>query len=635
MSKSIINGNTIFKEKHFVYQLKYMMCISAIIFFVTHGYCFLNALYSHDSLMIFQNDAGWQISLGRFLQPAYCRVRGMIAAPLWIGLLTYIYLSFSICIIKKLLSSVVKEQNILLIGMLTTSITLTLSNATYIPWSDIYMLALLLSVLGAYIAIKHSSYFIFSMIFLSLSMGLYQAYIQVAVILLMLDVFFDVLQNKDVRNILKKKAFYLCVVIASFVLYYCLFKLFLYAYQIPATVGYNGLTKVGHYKDIWNIFSCFTGSYAYLWRFFTNPISVHKRLSVIANFTLLVIGIVSICVILSKNKLSKFNIIFTIVLVCLFPFGVNFIYFITQGMEHGLMIYSFSVAPLVILPLINYVKDLNCSNLFKVLRIVVLASFVAIIFNGIIFANQVYVKKDLEARSTISIVTRIIDRIEQTEGYVAGETPVKFIGKIGENPQLVSKRAGFCYDGPGNSAIEATTYAIYSYINGYLSYPINQFWGDAPPFIANELDAFPSKNCTILVDGVLYLKLSGKKEVVNYNVGVPALPDYPIIDAELSFCIDSEVVSDFASYIRGWAYHDNDICRVLVGSDNEFWETFVEARPDVQKVHCLDNDKQGFVATILTKLDGYSLYLINEEKKEIYTVKVVEKENDSGNSNSQ
>lgn len=463
-------------------NFKQLLLFTAVIFFITHGYCFLNALYSHDSLMIFQNDGLWQISLGRFLQPFYCRLRGMITAPLWVGTCTFVYLSISIYLIKNLLTDFSKTQVFIVSGVLTTSVTLTLSNATYIPWSDIYMLALLLSTLGAYIAIKQCKYFVVSVICMVLSLGLYQAYIQVAVVLLMFDVFYDVLKNKETKLVIKKAVCYLCVIFAVFALYFCLYKLFLHIYHIPAATGYNGLSNVGHFKSSKNVISYFLGVYFYVWKFFVNPISVHKRLTVFANILLLVAGLSSIIASIVENKLSKINLLFAIVLICLFPFGFNFIYFIAQGMAHELMIYSFSVVPLFILPLVNCLSDEKyMTKLIKAMKVMVFVSFAVIIFNNIIFANQVYVKKDLEAKSTLSIVTRIIDRIEQTEGYVAGETQVKIIGKIEENSAIIEKRAGFKYRGAGNKCWATATYNIEEYIKKYLAYPMRFSYEQVPP----------------------------------------------------------------------------------------------------------------------------------------------------------
>lgn len=196
--------------------------------------------------------------------------------------------------------------------------------------------------------------------------------------------------------------------------------------------------------------------------------------------------------------------------MALFPFGCNFVYFISQGMEHDLMTFSFAVAPLLVFPLLSMDEEVGGGLLTK-RKNVVYACFALTVFSNVIFANQIYVKKDLEAKSTLSVVTRIIDRIERTEGYVAGETEVCIIGGLEENPLVISKRAGFDYSGTGNQARVAATYNIEHYISYYLAYPYKKYRGECPPAIAGSLEVFPEKNCATIQNGVLYIKIGGSE----------------------------------------------------------------------------------------------------------------------------
>lgn len=225
--------------------------------------------------------------------------------------------------------------------------------------------------------------------------------------------------------------------------------------------------------------------------------------AVLANFVILSSAVFLFIKLAIQNKLSKINKVFLTVLVLLFPFGFNFVYFISQGMEHELMTFSFSVVPLFALWLLN-----SATLKKKFIKIVVYLSFTVIIVNGIIFANQCYVKKHLERQSTLSIVTRLIDRIEQTEEYVPGETQVSFVGKIEDNPVLIQRRAGFNYNGVGNTVWATATYNIEQYVQEFLAYPYKRYWGEIPKNIHDELEIFPSKNCMIVQDGVLYIKIS-------------------------------------------------------------------------------------------------------------------------------
>ena len=491
-------------------DLKKWLGFSAIVFLVAHGYCFFNALYNHDSLLIFQNNDNIMVSLGRFLRPIYSSLfRGRIAAPWLIGCLSFAFLMASAYLLLNLLNIRNLKDMCAATAMLMTATSLTLLNATYIYDSDAYMLALLLSVVGACIAIKHGRYFVISVVCMVLSMGLYQSYIQVAVLLLMFDIFADVLRNKGVKDIVRKSAVYLCSIIAAFVVYWCMVKLFQCIYQVRMTGNiYNDMSKVGQYKGALHLLSCFVGTYKYVLRSLINPITVHKTYVLVARIMLILTGMWAIVRILINSRPSKANILFSVILICLFPFGFNFVYFITQGAVHELMTFSFAVVPLLVFPLLS-ANETDGGKLLKTTKVTVYVSFTVIAFCNIIFANQAYVKKDLEAKSTLSVVTRIIDRIEQTEGYVAGETEVCIIGSLRENPLVVARRAGFNYDGNGNRAWVVAIYNIEHYISYYLAYPYKVYFGECPSDIADSLDMFPAKNCTAIRDGVLYIKIGG------------------------------------------------------------------------------------------------------------------------------
>lgn len=475
---------------------------SCIIFFVTHAYCFLNVLYSHDSLMVFQDDAGWQISLGRFVQPFYVFIRGKIVSPLWIGTLSFLFLVTSIYLIVKMLKIKNMVQICLSAGILITSSTYVLSNATYLPWSDIYTLDLLCAVVAAYVAIYYKRFYALSVICMVTSLGLYQSYVQVTVLLLVFDISLDVLSNKDFKHTLQKAIKYLSMIIISLLLYFCIFKLFLVVFKIQPISSYNGLTEVGKYDNFNQIIKLFGGSYLFVFRKFFNPITYNEKIAIMVKMLLCWFAGICVCAIARKNKISKINTALLFALILIFPFAFNFVYFISKGMEHDLMTYSFYIVPILLFVLMNY-ASIKYKSKFT---IAVYFCFGILIFNSIIFANQTYLNKDLTHRATLSVFTRIIDRLEQTDGYIPGETPVCFIGDLNSNTIVSKHRHGFIVKGTGTT-ISAVTYNTQVYLENILAYPV-KFYNEVPSEeIVNELDIFPSKNSCKVIDGVCYVKI--------------------------------------------------------------------------------------------------------------------------------
>ena len=130
-------------------EIRCVLLFTAAFSLLAHGYRYLSLSFSGDAMLLSQvGEEAYQISLGRFLQPVYWQVRGYITAPLLIGLFATAFLMGSALIVVLLLRLHRPLHIALACGVLTANETLAVSNATYLPWTDIYMLALLLSLLG-------------------------------------------------------------------------------------------------------------------------------------------------------------------------------------------------------------------------------------------------------------------------------------------------------------------------------------------------------------------------------------------------------------------------------------------------------------------------------------------------------
>ena len=79
--------------------------VYALLFlFAAHAFCFFNLTYSTQSVMInASKGTSAQIGGGQYLLTFYWRLRGAIAAPLWVGLLSAVYLTLSVGVAAWLL----------------------------------------------------------------------------------------------------------------------------------------------------------------------------------------------------------------------------------------------------------------------------------------------------------------------------------------------------------------------------------------------------------------------------------------------------------------------------------------------------------------------------------------------------
>ena len=63
----------LFRNTDWRSDLKNCIIATAIFGILAHAYCYFGGVFSHDSMstLVSSTDHGWQISLGRFLQPFY------------------------------------------------------------------------------------------------------------------------------------------------------------------------------------------------------------------------------------------------------------------------------------------------------------------------------------------------------------------------------------------------------------------------------------------------------------------------------------------------------------------------------------------------------------------------------------
>lgn len=495
----------------------YIIKITALFFTMAHLYCYVNTLYSHDSLMVYQADDGWQMSLGRFLQPLYWKLRGRITAPFLMGMLSFLWLVLAIILVIKLLEIKRKFDIALICGILSANISVTLLNASFIHQTDNYMLAFLLSVLCVYITVKYRLGFFVGAVFMACSMGLYQSYFQTAVILFMIFYAKRIFEKYDIFKVWIGGVKSVLSLLMGGGLYYVMFQIALKKTGNVASTGYNGITGVGKYEGF-SILSLVKDTYMFVFDSFLNPETYNRKLVAGFNLILIVLIVFGVIWIAYKKKLTVWNCCILATLLILMPFGMNVVFFISKGMEHSLMIHSFAfvyVFAIVICEILIQELEKQESIVSVVVPWIVPVLVGVVIFNNIIFSNQLYLEKELQYQATLSTMTRLIDRMEQTEGYNPSETPVVLIGNLNDS-SLAMERNGFVeICGIGAYSNFGTTYnsAYHWYFEYILGYPI-QYADSATTaeYIQREdvqkLNAFPATDCCKMIEDVLVVKLS-------------------------------------------------------------------------------------------------------------------------------
>ena len=486
-----------------------------------HLYRWTASMFTHDSLMVYHIDDAFQISLGRVLIPVYLKLlRGRLTAPLLVAMFGSLFLLLSVLLCLRILRIRRKSAVILCAGLLTTFETLAFDNATFLPWFDIQMLSLLFASLSAYCLTAASFRFRKPLALLCcvISLCLYQGYVEVLSVLILLSLLRDLLEGAQERAVLRAGITSAAVLLLAGLCYLAVILLIWRLTGIRPTGHYNSLGRMQnllHYSSLGLLWKTWRYPLLYLLR---SEIA-HRHISAGVYVVLALLTLAAIAVQAGKQKLSGgARILIGLILFVFLPLGSNLVYFLDNGIKHGAMTYSFAFYAVCAVMVFDLLPESASRSAFALCRryaVPVLCG--VLILNHVIFSNQLYLKKDLESQAALSFMTRVVDRMEQTEGYEIGQTRVAFLGQISDNPTALD-RAGFHIVNdpmPGTlHHLAVSYYGSYAfYFNNILGYPLRLIsleelknYIEAPDL--QDMPIFPAEGSVRMVGDTLVIRFS-------------------------------------------------------------------------------------------------------------------------------
>lgn len=510
-------------------KLKKIALYTLIFMALLHGYRYVSLGFSHDSLAFaWQPDLEWQISLGRYMQPFYWWIiRGRIAAPFIVGVLSYGYMVGSVYGVASLLDLKAKTTLFLLSGLMCGSLAFVALDATYSHTADVYMLALMLNIAAAWLCLRGKRRVpsvLAAVVLLVISTGLYQAYLQVFTALTMVWALLRLLKTDD-RAI--PEAVARCA--QSFLALMLAMALFFVGYYVVmAVTGVEAVSKansIGGMKVLSG--AALVDMVKTTWKMPLRQLGrLQGRIAPLARMltaVVLMTGAAATIFTARRSRVSAWQALGMAVLVLLLPFGMNWICLFCGGVVHDLMMYAYIVPLLAALAANERAWNLALADEGKQIgkktraaACVLPLAVLTLLFDRGIYANQIYLKKDLEYDATLSVMTRVVDRIEQVEGYIPGETPVEFLGDILRS-QLAMTRPAFAHLGSltGTEENYAITYAdtFWMYLEDVMGYPIKRFRetkNEEQERVTDDMPCFPDKDSVQMVDGVVFVKLAAQ-----------------------------------------------------------------------------------------------------------------------------
>lgn len=479
---------------------------------ITHATIMLQDIPNHDGLASMYFDQN-MITSGRWFLGVACGFSSYFTLPWLIGFLGLMVLAVTAVLLTDLLCIENSWLGVLVGGLLVTFPALV-STFAYVYTLDGYMVGLMLSVLAVWFTSKGGKKWLAGAACLAFSMGVYQAYLPFAILLSLYMVLISFVELNTVKEKIQEIGRYLGMGVLGVVLYYVILRVLLLiqgkqlaSYQgIDGMGSLAGLDLVGTIKTIFADFLEFS---------LKGHVLFNNIFSALAMVGLLLASLVILVRLAHSRGLYK-CVWFYLILLALFvvvPVASNVILIISPGVNyHLLMRYQWVLFVILLLAFCNRYVDLLGKRPAECKWIMLVCAFV-LVFNYLVVDQIAYSNLDKKYEKTYSYCLRLLDRMEQTEGYYPG-IPVAMIGVVGSDNFPVTDIT----DEVTGSIIGTTgDYLLYTSAN-YASF-MKHYLGVELKTVSEEdmlriydseayraLDSFPGKNSMKVVDGVLYVK---------------------------------------------------------------------------------------------------------------------------------
>ena len=426
--------------KNIFEKYKTLFIIIILIGFIAHGFALSNKLLNHDDVSALFNK-GATFESGRWGLAIMEHILPNISMPWFNGLISLMVLAISVCLIVDLLQIENKCGQILIGGIIITFPAI-ISLFSYMFTSTSYAISILLSVLSVKLFISHKKINnLFGVILFVISMGIYQGYICVTLLILMILLMKDCInQDKEFKQIIHSIFKYIIEIAISIALYYIftkiiniILKIDMYDYQGLKDMGKQSLIGIvkGIIRSYKIVFCIFTKSWNALVVGF-----VMKLAYILSLLSTLILAIYTI--ITNWKKDIKKTLLFTLMFIAL-PVAANILYVISPKVNvHTLMTFGNVIWFILPIVLYEWCSEIKLNEYIKYF-IYILSTVVIIQY--IIFANESYFKLYLTYENAYAFYNNLATRIESTEGFKK-DTQVLLIGKY-EGELLVDNTEHF------------------------------------------------------------------------------------------------------------------------------------------------------------------------------------------------
>lgn len=500
-------------------QYKIPFISALVIGLLTHIVMIVNKYPNVDSMTNFYFDQN-MITSGRWFLVVACGISSFYDLNFVNGFLAIIFLAISSVYVTRFFD-VKKKSVMILIPAIMMTFPAVAATMSYMYTVDGYMLGLLMSILAVYTAKKRKFGFIGGAFLLAFSMGTYQAYISVAILMCLFDIFLGILEKEDIFDVWNRGFKYIIMGVAGGAMYYIILRILLVIEhkELDTYQGINQMGKIPLSSIPDRMFSVFYdfGAFALRGRVFVNNIYTMIIVCVIISAAFAAIVLLFI----KKEAYKKwYSYLLSILIFVLTPVGCNIMLLMSPGVEYHLLMRMqwefFLILALVIFERVFAAYETQKDKM-KFIRAVAVVLVALLCYNFFLIDNIAYFNLQQRYEKTYAYCVRLLDRIEQTDGYYTG-MPVCLVGRVSKE-NFPSTDITFDVTGKlrGVGGVDEV-FLLYKgeqyreFMKNYLGATVNIMEGDAVEdmYYSEEystMTSFPDKGSVKIVNGVMFIKL--------------------------------------------------------------------------------------------------------------------------------
>ncbi|MCD7882920.1 MAG: glucosyltransferase domain-containing protein [Lachnospiraceae bacterium] len=508
-------------------RVRYSFLGSFIFSMAANAFAYFNFYPQHDSLNHAMYFAGsWEVQLGRFLLPFYGKLRGTITMPWLIGMLSILFIAGSTYVVSDLLNMDTPILIILTGGILAANLCVTELCAVFMFVTDAYMLSMFLGCLGVWIIVRWQSWggvFLSAVLFF-LSFGLYQSSASVVLVLFALLLIQECAFGRRIFLYAWRKWLRYALSLVLGVFFYVIgYKAALYLWDTTPAESSNSLSSLAE-LGIWELLQNLKNGYKQFLGFFFCDEAGIGTATQLCNILLVCLALFFLVKLFLQKKIRVINGLVAIGCIVLLPVMMLLmsIFMSKEAISFRTAYALFLLYPIMLSVIFHGVGDVRSTSLsskHKRVQVVRFASLVAVcivLFQNIRYSNGAYTVEKILYDRTTSVMTRILEDIEEEDGYVPGETEVVVIGGIYDGNSTITELTSQ-YSALGGFKKTSISYArtfnsMAKLLGSKLNIAEDSVIAEYKQMDeVSEMPAYPSNGYCQMIDERLVVKLSGNK----------------------------------------------------------------------------------------------------------------------------